>query len=253
MNIYVISLKSEQARRNRLQEALAQDDLSSHWIEAVDARGWQPAQMAPHINKASMFFNMSYDPNPGAIGCHLSHITAFEMLLASDDDAMIILEDDAEITRDFAKHLSCLQTASKSLDLIFLCDTRANRPSHLIGTSQKGLEFRFKRFSNKGTFGYVVNRKAAAYMVAHHRQFGLEIDMCLNRWWQSGLHIATTGRDLIKHNDLGSTIGYSNISPVKNPLRRLSANLYRAYLSGKKRARYQAHQQRMIHAFKKER
>ena len=203
------------------------------------------------MNRASVFFNLSYHPNPGAIGCHLSHIKAFHHLLLSDEEAIIILEDDAEVTDDFAHHMSCLADAVATLDIIFLCDRRADRPSELIGTSAKGLEFGFKRFTNFGTNGYVINRKAAAFMIAQHAKFGLEIDMLLNKWWRTGLHVATTGRDLVSHDDMGSSIGYDNIKPVKNPMRRLAVSANRGISSLTKRLAYQTHYRRMKTAFEK--
>ena len=251
MELIVISLPADIERRTRLEASLTPYGLSYTWLEGVDARGWGPDELAPHINKPSVFCNMSYQPNPGAVGCHLSHIKAYQRLLDSDAKAMIILEDDAQITSDFAPHLSCLEKAISALDIIFLCDRRSNRPSQLIGTSEKGLSFFFKRFANVGTNGYIINRKAAAYMLANQARFGLEIDMCLNRWWLSDLHIATTGIDLVTHNDMGSVIGYDNIQPVKNPVRRLIASLYRFYLSLLKRAKFSRHLLAMKTVFKK--
>ena len=251
MEILVISLPNDTARRTRLEASLAPFGLTYHWLEAVDARGWQGAELAQHMNKASTFFTMSYTPNPGAVGCHLSHIKAFSYLLESDKEAVIILEDDAEITADFVANLPYLEQAMSALDIIFLCDRRANRPSRLIGKAPTGLEFRFKKFANIGTNGYVINRKAAAYMLAHHAKFGLEIDMCLNKWWQSGLHIATTSPDLVTHNDMGSVIGYEGLKPAPHIGQRIAASCYRSVYSLVKRVLFAAHHRKMVRAFEK--
>ena len=251
MEIIVISLPGDDARRARLEASLAPFGLDYHWLEGVDARGWDRDEQARNMNKASTFFTMSYHPNPGAVGCHLSHMKAYRYLLESDNDAIIILEDDAEITDDFAANVPHLAQAMSALDMIFLCDNRPNRPSKIIGTAPSGLAFHFKKFTNIGTFGYVINRKAASYMLANHATFGLEIDMCLNKWWQSGLHIATTSPDLVAHNDMGSGIGYDGIKPVTNPIQRIAARLYRLYHSMVKRALFTAHYNKMVRAFEK--
>ena len=253
MEIIALSLKSDEARRQRLANSLAPFDLRFQWLEGVDARNWTPQEARRHMDRKSVFCNIAYEPNPGAIGCYLSHLKAFEYLLESDQNALIILEDDTQITDDFAHHLSCLEAASKSLDVIFLNDCRAARPSMLIGTSDHGLPFHFKRYTNIGAFGYVINRKAASFMLAHHASFGLEIDTLLNRWWQSGLHVATTGTDLVHHDFMGTTIGYENLKPTRNPLRLLTTKLFRAYDSTKKRTRYDAHFALMKTAFEKAR
>ena len=251
MELLVISLATETERRRRLSANLDAHGLRCEWLDAVDARKWDKAQTKTQMNEASVFFNMSYEPNAGAVGCHLSHIKAFERLLASDQQGVLILEDDAEFSPEFKDHLPCLEQAIEALDIIFLCDRRPNRPSKLIGTSAKGLGFHFKRFANIGTNGYVINRKAAAYMVERHAKFGLEIDMCLNRWWQSHLKIAVTSTDLVKDAVMESTIGYQNLASSRNPLRRLCANMFRFYLSILKRAKYQPHYTYMKTAFEK--
>lgn len=251
MEIVTISLPSDHDRRARLDASLAPYGLGYHWLEAVDARAWDTAEMNAHCDQKQMRLLMSYHPKPGAIGCHLSHMKAYRHLLDSEAAAMIILEDDAQITADFVTHLTCLETAAKSLDIIFLCDRRTNRPSRLIGRSHKGLGFTFKRFANIGTNGYVITRKAASYMLTHHAKFGIEIDMLLNQWWQSGLFIATTDRDLVTHDDMGTSIGYDNRRPVKNPLRRLAHSLTRLRFSYAKRKAYDSHLAKMKTAFQK--
>lgn len=251
MELLVISLASETERRRRLIANLDAHGLRCEWLDAVDARGWDQAQKQAHMNQASVFFNMSYEPNAGAVGCYLSHIKAFERLMASDKEAVLIVEDDAEFSPEFTSHLPCLAQAINALDIIFLCDRRPNRRAKIIGTSQKGLAFQFKRFANIGTNGYVINRKAAAYMLEHHTKFGLEIDMCLNRWWQSNLKIAVTSKDLVKDAIGESTIGYQNLVSSRNPARRLCANLFRLYLSLLKRAKYETHFNDMKTAFEK--
>ncbi len=253
MEIVVISLPSASARRERLAANLASHGLSCHWIDAVDARGWQADEVSRHTDSTSVMRNMSYYPNPGAIGCHLSHIKACEYLINSDEEAIIILEDDVLANEKLPKHMACLSDAMGCLDIIFLCDSRANRPSALIGTSDKGLEFRFKRFSNIGSFGYVINRKAARHILNNHAKFGLEIDMMLNRWWHSGLYIATTNSDLVVHEDMGSSIGYDNKQRATNPVRRITTTLVRSYYSLVKRRRYKAHHKAMKTAFEKAR
>lgn len=253
MEIIALSLKPDEARRKRLADSLAPFGLGFHWLEGIDARGWTPQEARRHMDRKSVFCNIAYEPNPGAVGCYLSHLKAFEYLLNSDQEALIILEDDAQISDEFAKSLPCLAMASKTLDVIFLNDCRPERPSQLIGTCDQGLAFHFKRYANIGAFGYVINRKAASFMVERHARFGLEIDTLLNRWWQSGLHVATTGTNLVHHDFMGTTIGYENVKPTRNPLRHLITKLFRASDSVTKRMRYNPHLTLMKTTFEKAR
>lgn len=249
MEIYVLSLPGDAHRRARLEASLAPYQLSYQWIEGVDARSWTSQQMQQHVDKHQVERNMWHEPIPGSIGCYLSHLKACRALLDSDDEAAIILEDDAEITADFARHLTCLEEASKSLDVIFLCDRRPNRPAPIIGHSAKGLAFTFKRFANIGANGYVINRNAASYLCTHHAQFGLEIDTLLNRWWQTGLSVATTAPQLVTHRDMGSSIGYDNIRLLRHPRQRILHHVQKLQMSAIKRWRFAKHLDTMQTAF----
>lgn len=251
MEIIALSLKTDEARRKRLADSLAPFGLRFHWLEGIDARGWTPQEAHRHMDKTSVFCNLSYEPNPGAIGCYLSHLKAFEYLLNSDQQALIILEDDAQISADFAQYLPCLAAASTALDVIFLNDCRPARPSKQIGTSDQGLAFHFKRYANIGAFGYVINRKAASLILERHAKFGIEIDTLLNGWWRSGLYVATTSTDLVHHDFMGTTIGYENLNPTRNPLRYFTTKCFRAYDSARKRITYEAHFKLMKTAFEK--
>ncbi|MGC6517800.1 MAG: glycosyltransferase family 25 protein [Candidatus Puniceispirillaceae bacterium] len=251
MELLVLSLPDDNERRARLEASLSPYGLDYHWIKAVDARGWSDEEAACHLDHMALFFNMSYHPIPGSIGCYRSHLKAYEHLLLSDKHAAIILEDDAEITEAFASHLSCLESAAHHLDVIFLCDRRPGRPAPLIGQSHKGLAFTFKRFANIGANGYVINRKAARLMIDHYDKFGLEIDTLLNRWWQTGLSVATTAPELVTHKDMGSSIGYDNIRFVTNPFRRLANSGANLKMSLTKRLLFQRHLKKMQTDFEK--
>lgn len=250
MEIYVLSLPDDAHRRARLEASLAPYQLSYHWIEGVDARVWTEPQIQEHIDRKQVEQNMWHEPIAGSVGCYLSHLKAYKALLDSNDEAAVILEDDAEITGEFATHLSCLAAASNVLDVIFLCDRRPNRPAPVIGQSAKGLAFTFKRFANIGANGYVINRKAAALLWADYQRFGLEIDTLLNRWWQTGLSVATTAPELVTHRDMGSSIGYDNIRLLRAPRQRLSHHLQKLKMSAMKRWRFAAHFDAMRKAFR---
>lgn len=251
MEIYVLSLPNDAPRRARLEASLAPYQLSYQWIEGVDARSWTSQMMQQYIDQNQVERNMWHEPIPGSIGCYLSHLKACKALLDSQDEAAIILEDDAEITAEFASHLACLEAASPALDVIFLCDRRPHRPAPVIGHSAKGLAFTFKRFANIGANGYVINRKAASYLCSHHAQFGLEIDTLLNRWWQTGLSVATTAPQLVTHRDMGSSIGYDHIRRLRHPRQRILHHMQKLKMSAIKRWRFAAHLGKMQQAFQR--
>ena len=221
MKIIVISLIDAHQRRAQIQAQLSAHNLPFTWLDAVDGRQWSDDELSQFIDKKALYKNLSHKPIAGSIGCHLSHMKAYETLLSSDDEAMLILEDDAIIDKALPHYIEDLSQAISQIDILFLCDRRKNRPAIEIGKIGKDGEqasICVKRFSNIGTTGYVINRRAARYLLDNHKNFGIEIDCLLNRWWQHGLAVATIKPNLVKDEDAVSQIGY-----VFKPLKR---NLY---------------------------
>ena len=251
MELLDISLDDAADRRARLEASLAPHNLTYHWVKAVDARGWSQDERASHCDERALFYNLSYDPIPGSIGCYLSHLRAFQHLIDSPHQAAIILEDDAEITPEFAAHLPALEEAANNIDVIFLCDRRPKRPSLTLGTTSSGLSLCFKKYANIGANGYVIHRTAAAKILADYHKFGLEIDTLLNRWWVTGLTVATTSPELVTHVDMGSHIGYDNIVKKRSFLQKCAHGFLNLKHSVLKRVRFSRHAKHMKHALQK--
>ena len=235
MELFVISLRDAKDRRERLIKSLKPHHIAPHWIEAIDARGWSDEKRATYCDRAKMFWHLSFHPPAGAIGCYLSHLSAYQTLLDSDEDCAIILEDDAEVTADFGTYLADLKAACQAIDLIFLADRRPNRPSIELGTTSSGLRFIAKKYANIGGFGYVITRQAAAQLLAQYHQFGLTIDNLLHSWWLTGLKTATISPELVIHDDMGSAIGYDNLKAKHNLVQTICYRVAKSYISVKKR------------------
>lgn len=251
MELFLISLQSDDVRRERFHKNMSSIGLNYQLIDAVDARQWSQEECDRHLSKPAIAFNMAHYPIAGSIGCYLSHLKAFEALIDSGAESAVIFEDDIIVSPDFATHMDCLEQAARAFDIIWLCDRRPNRPAPLVGTSKTGLEFRFKRFANIGTTGYVINRRAAKHMLDHHRLFGVEIDLLLNKWWDTGFLTATTYPDLLHDTEGASSIGYKNIKSFKNPLYRIARMLNNGRMSLLKRWRFASHYAKMKHSYQK--
>lgn len=208
MNIFVISLADAAQRRAQIQSQLSALHLPFSWLEAVDARQWSEKDIEPFLDKKSLYENMNHKPMAGAIGSHLSHMKAYEALLSSTDDAWLILEDDAIISDQLPKIMVTLSSAMKHVDILFLCDRRADKPSIKIGDLDHTHALHVKKYSNLGSTGYVINRRAAHAMLSHYKAFGIEVDCLLNRWWHHRLAVATVKPDLIKDEGAETQIGY---------------------------------------------
>ena len=250
MKIFVISLKDAAERRRQIEKQLSAIALPFEWLEAVDARQWDDEMSAQFIDQKSLYRNIDHKPMRGSIGCHLSHIKAYEALLSSDEEACLILEDDGVIDDELAHHMTALKGAMRHIDILFLCDRRVNRASVKIADLAENHGIYVKKFSNLGTTAYVINRQAASQLVTHHKAFGIEIDSLLNRWWRHGLSVATIKPDLVRDEDAETQIGYRPSPLSRSLLQIITKKLYDIRDSYLKRRHFNHYCQKMAQRWK---
>ena len=250
MKIIVISLADAVQRRTQIQSQLSKLELSFEWLEAVDARQWQDERLSHHINDKELYKNMNNKPIAGSIGCHLSHIKAYENLLSSNDEAVLILEDDAVIEDTLPQTLAKLEQAMQHIDILFLCDRREDKPSVEIGNITQNHTLCVKKFSNIGTTAYVINRRAAHHMLSNHKEFGIEIDCLLNRWWRHDLAVATIKPDLVKDEAAETQIGYELTPLARTLVQKWAKKTHDVKDSWRKRRLFKQYCQKMANSLK---
>ena len=78
MKIIVISLIDANQRRAQIKSQLSAHNLPFSWLDAVDGRKWSDDELAQFIDKKALYKNLSHKPVAGSVGCHLSHMKAYE-------------------------------------------------------------------------------------------------------------------------------------------------------------------------------
>lgn len=92
--IYLVSMKGDHARRERMSVAFPTFYPAMKLIEAVDGRLLSAQDYFQYASSA--FGNHKRLLAPAEVGCSLSHIEALEQFLESGAERAIILEDDVE-------------------------------------------------------------------------------------------------------------------------------------------------------------
>jgi len=90
--VFLVSMKSDVARRERLEAAFPGFYPSMSLIEAVDGRSLGAQEYFRYASSAMV--NHGRLLAPAEVGCSLSHIKALEQFLESGAERAIILEDD---------------------------------------------------------------------------------------------------------------------------------------------------------------
>lgn len=105
----------------------------------------------------------------GQIGCYASHLQAMADILETDETARVILEDDADLSDDFAAFLANLpKQLPNDWDIVRLSPTLANlkRPVHPIATLPDGRKLYVYSRPPGDAAGYIINRQFAERFTA---------------------------------------------------------------------------------------
>ena len=106
--IFVINLKRSPERRTSISKQLDALGLECQYIEAVDGMQFTPHQVVEKYGE-QVFYTNTYNRQRmtlGSLGCLLSHIKFYEMMIENNIPAACVLEDDAELSPSFSEILS---------------------------------------------------------------------------------------------------------------------------------------------------
>ena len=178
--VFVISLKSDEARREKLKERF-KNYGEFKLVEATDGRAMSAKEYYGYALPGLEAYGRLLSPSE--VGCSLSHARAYEEFLKSDASFALILEDD--VIGDESGVKKAFETAAKM-----------DAGSALVCGAQDGLEGRFSAFGKKldedfwlvskrsyGTIyraaAYVLDRRAAEAILQTHKKA-----LCVADFWQ---------------------------------------------------------------------
>lgn len=201
--VVVISLVGSQTRRAYIGEQLSRAGVPFRFFDAERFTSYPPQyDAATRLKTHGNHMNLS------EVGCYDSHYQIWQQLVASNDEAWCILEDDIELSDRFSSVLAQLRTLSQPYGIIRLCD-HGGEDSWEIGRLADGSILKDHRKQPFGTQGYVIHRDAAKTLLAYAKRILYPIDDVLNRNWEHRVSTASiTPSVLVHRNDLmGTTIG----------------------------------------------
>ena len=178
--VFVISLKSDEARREKLKERF-KNYGEFRLVEATDGRAMSAKEYYGYALPSLEAYGRLLSPSE--VGCSLSHARAYEEFLKSDAQFALILEDD--VIGDESGIKKAFEMAAKM-----------KAGSALVCGAQDGLEGRFSAFGKKldedfwlvskrsyGTIyraaAYVLDRRAAEKILQTHKKA-----LCVADFWQ---------------------------------------------------------------------
>lgn len=160
-DVYMINLDRHIERLNHFESQIAQSDLARDSFirvaaeegSALDIRSLVTKKAFQEIEdaKTKKYRTKHYQLTAGGVGCYMSHLKTFDMILASDKEFAMVFEDDATVHTHMDKEFRrSLQDIPADWDIILLgyfCNDCQYKKKHN----------KVSRFF--GTHAYVINRK----------------------------------------------------------------------------------------------
>ena len=221
--LYVINLDRSKERWVKINDHLTGYGLLAQRISAVDAKALPFEALQKHYNSEMNRTDFFIGLKPAEIGCFLSHRKALKAFLNNSKKPFaIILEDDVE----FVTHpqtlceqwLEILNVNSPVMLKLFKrrpisgkiewsCVTTTERNSYLDKVVHAKLV-------PLGTQGQVVNRAAAANLLAAFEKFSMPVDVAYQHWWHHGVKVLVATPNQL--NEISQIVGGTNIGGAQD-------------------------------------
>lgn len=125
--VLLINLPRSVDRRTRMERRLASMGLDYQILPAVDGRErWDDLRNSVDVKAFER--HAGSDVLPGEIGCYHSHLQAWQRLIASDAQVLLVLEDDVVFHNDFVDALRIALRGRAHWDMLKLAKIRAKQP-----------------------------------------------------------------------------------------------------------------------------
>ena len=186
MRAFLINLDRSPDRLALMAGDLDRLGLAWERLPAVD--GTTLALPDPRIDEAAFRRRHHALLRRGEIGCYLSHHAALVRFLASGADLGLVLEDDVDLPDNLPDVLTALDGCREHWDVVKLY---ATHPGGII--TRRALDGRHRlvslAFRHGSAAAYLVNRTAAARLVAGMLPMTVPYDHEFDRAWKYGYRL----------------------------------------------------------------
>ena len=218
----VLNLKHRTDRRRAIEARLARVGLEPVFVEAINGR-------APELSDTIQPIVSRTGLNPGEVGCYLSHIKAWQYLLASEHNEALILEDDSLVDPALPLVLRELQSQAEALRVV-----RLSASHKLVGHSVRQLTpescLICPTKNPSSTIGYFLTKAGAAMLLGALSEIRHAVDKEFDNYWVWGGDILTLKPSVVFHegvtsSDIGGVVRRASRAQAKNWLGKIRHSL----------------------------
>ncbi len=187
--VYLINLEGSDERLNTISAALAKHHIAFERVSAVDGRKFDVQSLDCYQEQEALSY-MGRQLVGGEIGCYLSHLECAKRFLASDSDALVVIEDDMQVDINFLpiieNALAWLALQRPDWEVINYGNQKMKiaTPLHKISAQGQTYELCHAHYFPMTTTGIVWSRRGAQAFVSASSKIFAPVDNFL-RYWQT--------------------------------------------------------------------
>lgn len=189
LEAFIINLDRATDRWRFVEQGILATGIPYRRVSAVEGRGI--SFPIPEFDEHGYQRRHGRRRNDAEVGCYLSHLECLRLLLASDLDLAIVLEDDASPSPDLSLVIEEALRYEDAWDVLRLSGYHDPHPmpiATLRTAPPRRLGVPITRLS--GAAAYVVGRRAAEVLLRRLVPMRVPFDHALDREWFHGLRVA---------------------------------------------------------------
>ena len=211
MKIVVISDVENSLRRQHIEGEISNVGVNFTFFDAIMANRMELDDIASKALPNTFL-------TTGEIRCALSHLGVFERFLASDERSVVILEDDIYFTGEFTENRinEICEFVESSNEPRVVALQKSIYHNKCVKEIDESLRI-YSSLNLFGTYGYIVNRKAAENIIGVQSPICFEIDAFKFYYWLQKCNLYCLDKNLVlpvAESEIPSTIrGRENTKP----------------------------------------
>jgi GR25 family glycosyltransferase involved in LPS biosynthesis len=214
--VYVINLERATRRLDYISGQLLKYNIKFKRIDAIEGVKLESKSLKNYQNHSKYTVQHYSMLSPGEIGCTLSWHKAWALASNADNQAIIVLEDDVEISSNFIQTISKLE---KNLNKDIVIDLSGKQG--FLEKERKIINgITLVRYSTPplGNQGAIYGKNAAERLLANVAEFKSPSDTLRQMIWRHGVQTWSLELGCLSHQTQevgGSTIQNKKRMPVK--------------------------------------
>jgi glycosyl transferase family 25 len=232
--VFVINLDKSTERMAKISKRLDELEVPFERITAVYGAELTPEELQINYDPKLNAKTYRRELPCGEIGCYMSHIKAWKMIIERKLQCAIVLEDDITIENEFKVFAERLASSTGDFDIVkFFCSKKNLNivSSFPIGPSHQLCRFRKVPSGNQGQ---LITYDGAKKLLATYERFGRPVDVDIQHWWESGINVLGIYPPIVDilqrvQSDIDSQDTRKNKTTITGALRNLGLRLRYEY------------------------